>query len=148
MSRRVRRGATVQERIDFYVQREGDCWIWTGKRLPAGYGRMSYGGKWNLAHRMSYTHLVGPIPEGLDLDHLCRNRACVNPAHLEPVTRSVNLRRGVGGPAINAAKTHCIRGHEFTPENTAIAERGKRRCRKCACWHARNRRLKALAASP
>src|SRR5699024_1617461 len=83
-----------------------------------------------LAHRVSYETFAGPIPEGLDLDHLCRNRSCVNPEHLEPVTRSENLRRS---PlmARGQDKTHCPHGHEYSPENTRITKAGARACRTC-----------------
>lgn len=110
------------------------CWRWTGYLLPNGYGligrRQIKGSR--LAHRWFYELLIGPIPEGLQLDHLCRNRSCVNPAHLEPVTHKVNGLRGVGPPALNARKTHCIHGHLFDAENTHLAPDGTRRCRACA----------------
>jgi hypothetical protein len=84
-----------------------------------------------LAHRVSYERYVGPIPEGAHLDHLCRNRACVNPEHLEPVSVQTNILRGVSPSAVNAAKTECLRGHPFDDENTYVCPAGKRRCRAC-----------------
>lgn len=90
----------------------GDCWPWRG-RPRNGYGRFNFRGKFVSAHCFAYQRLVGPIPEGFDLDHTCRNRACVNPAHLEPVPPVVNVLRGEGPTAINARKTHCPRGHEY-----------------------------------
>lgn len=95
---------TLWERFWEKVDASGDCWVWVGARKDNGYGhiflekREDGSSKTGLAHRVSWELLVGEIPEGLDLDHLCRNRACVKPDHLEPVTRSINLRRGhVGG---------------------------------------------------
>lgn len=107
------------------------CWIWFGPLHSAGYGNASVKGKHVLAHRLYYQHHVGDIPPGLDLDHLCRVRACVRPDHFEPVTRRVNLLRGVGLTAVNAQKTRCNHGHEFTSENTYIAPDGCRYCRAC-----------------
>ena len=98
----------------------GECWLWMG-RLLRGYGR--YGGA--PAHRVAYEMEVGPIPHGLELDHLCRNKACVNPEHLEPVTRAENMRRR------SAALTECTNGHPFTPENTYVTPSGWRSCRAC-----------------
>ena len=125
-----------RERFDAKWQSDGECWRWTAAIDKHGYGRFSMGGRMRLAHRMSYEGLVGPIPQGMDLDHLCRNRACVNPYHLEPVSRSVNLSRS---PlmARGQNKTHCPRGHMYTPENTRITTQGARACRTCE--RARNR---------
>lgn len=112
------------------------CWNWTGSRVPDGYGVMPIGKrpdgkkKYSVVHRWTYEQLVGPIPEGLQLDHLCRNTSCVNPAHLEPVTCQVNLIRGVRRNQYKD-RTHCSRGHEYTPENTQINKRGTRICRTC-----------------
>jgi hypothetical protein len=107
------------------------CLIWTAGTGGNGYGRFAHGGRQVQAHRFAYTTLVGPIPDGLVVDHLCRNRACVAPDHLEPVTNRENLLRGVGPSAVAAAKTHCDKGHPFDEANTWTDKRGKRRCRTC-----------------
>jgi hypothetical protein len=108
------------------------CWIWTGPlNRPGGYGRVAVGGgRMGLAHRVAYELLVGPIPEGKQLDHLCRNRACWNPEHLEVVTGKENTLRGIGRTAANAAKTHCNRGHELAGDNLYVYD-GQRKCRAC-----------------
>ena len=110
------------------------CWLWTGfaHGRGGGYGNFAMGNKREVqAHRWAYEFCVGPIPEGLQLDHLCRVRLCVLPDHLEPVTGRVNTLRGVGACAVNARKTHCTNGHEFSIENTYRRKEGGRRCRTC-----------------
>jgi hypothetical protein len=107
------------------------CWMWTAclnRKDGRGYGLFGAFGTQFLAHRFAYEALVGPIPEGMTIDHLCRNRRCVNPAHLEPVTNEENLRRS---PLVNAQKTHCKSGHELTPDNIRPNGRG-RQCIRCA----------------
>ena len=109
------------------------CWVWTGCLLKGGYGLVGFDGKVWVAHRAIYSILIGPIPEGLQLDHLCRNRACCNPYHLEPVTQQENIRRGQAGinlSVVQKSKTHCPAGHEYTPENTKLY-RTSRYCRAC-----------------
>lgn len=108
------------------------CWIWQGSGRK-GYGRISAGRRGDgmlSAHRVAYEIVKGPIPEGLEPDHLCRNRACINPAHLEVMTHRENVLRGEGPTAGYARQTHCKRGHEFTAENTSH-ENGSRICRPC-----------------
>ncbi len=114
------------------IQPDG-CWLWVAARSKRGYGNTTVSpGKYSTAHRAVYKLLAGNIPEGLTLDHLCRNIACVNPEHLEPVTLRENLLRGFGIPAVNARKTHCIRGHAFTDENTFRKRQGTaRECMQC-----------------
>jgi hypothetical protein len=109
----------------------GPCWLWTGTKNNAGYG-MTCDQKQDIgAHRMAFKLTNGYLPE-LPLDHLCRVRHCCNPSHLEPVTHRVNILRGVGAGARNAKKSHCVNGHEFTPENTAMRSDGTgRHCKTC-----------------
>lgn len=112
------------------------CWEWLGA-TRGGYGRIRVGSRTNgtrtsaSTHRLTYQHYVGPIPEGMQLDHLCRNRACCNPAHLEPVTQSENIQRGDGPTAHNTRKTHCPAGHEYDGTNLYIRPDGGRGCRAC-----------------
>ena len=117
----------------FEIQGSG-CWKWLGSCTSAGYGQVMVGGKIYYTHRLFYERFKGPIPEGLHIDHLCRNRWCCNPSHLEPVTCRENLLRGETSVARNTAKTHCAKGHEFTKENTYTSKGPygpKRKCREC-----------------
>jgi hypothetical protein len=108
------------------------CWIWHGAINSQGYGNVGRFSRTYLTHRVAYELTHGPVPEGLDLDHTCRNRACVNPAHLEPVTFLANMRRRYAKKP-DERETHCLQGHELTPENTSwIQSSGQRRCRTCA----------------
>lgn len=108
------------------VDADGDCWLWTGGLDSYGYGKVHIKRTTRGAHRVAWELLVGPIPEGLQLDHLCKVRRCVNPDHLEPVSGAENNRRSASVSALNARKTHCENGHEFTPANTYVVKRGKR----------------------
>lgn len=120
------------------VEDTGTCWLWQGSRLK-GYGRAKVAGvPGRYAHRMAYVSLVGPVPEGLELDHLCRQRCCVNPAHLEPVTHHENVLRGNAGKHLGV-KTHCPRGHAYDEVNTLVDRRGSRGCRECRNADARAR---------
>jgi len=106
------------------------CWFWTGANDGNhGYGRVRLNGQTRSAHRSVYEHMNGDVPEGQELDHLCRNRQCVNPDHLEPVSHADNVRRGSAAER-KAAQTHCKHGHEYTPENTSVSY-GRRSCRTC-----------------
>lgn len=120
------------------------CFEWKRAKSRDGYGRFSFGGRgqYVYAHRFAYELVVGPIPAGMHLDHLCRNTSCVNPTHLEPVTPRVNVLRGAGFPAAKAAQTHCVRGHEFSLENTIARSRaqGGRACKECRREYDRRRR--------
>lgn len=130
---RARHTDSVSDRLWARVDRSGDCWLWTGALDRNGYGRISTGGRGDpiaFVHRVAYELIVGPIPDGLVIDHLCRNRACCNPDHMEPVTDAENKRRGFSPSAVNARKTHCKRGHELSGDNVLVNGTG-RSCREC-----------------
>lgn len=129
--RRAKPSMTPGERILHHrrVIPETGCWeLGLAVEATNGYSQLTIGNKIYKGHRVSYEAFVGPIPEGLELDHLCRNRACVNPEHLEPVTAKVNTNRS---PFCRARITHCPRGHEYSPENTYVTPRNQRQCRIC-----------------
>lgn len=107
------------------------CLEWQRGISTGGYGRVRYEGKQRQAHRVLYEALVAPVPSELDLDHLCRNRCCCEPSHLRPATRRENLLSGGTIPSANAAKTHCPKGHEYSPENTYLYKNGSRMCKIC-----------------
>lgn len=118
------------------------CIIWNGPTITTHkitYGRLS-GKKMILAHRYVYEQVFGPIPNGLVIDHLCRNGLCVNPEHLEAVTNEVNILRGMGTPAVNSRKTHCKNGHELLPEN-CWNRKGRRACKICDKEYQKAKRL-------
>lgn len=111
------------------IQANG-CWEWVAAIDARGYGRFWMGGKRTRAHRFSYEYYTGKVPDGKELDHLCRNHACVNPAHLEAVSHKVNVLRGEGVAALHARNMLCSEGHLLTPENVII-DGGGRRCKIC-----------------
>ena len=112
------------------VDKSGDCWEWTAARLPRGYGVFSWEQRQGYAHRFSYEQSVGPIPDGLEIDHLCRNPPCVRPDHLEAVTRRENMLRGTSPAAQQARQTHCKRGHVLAGDNVYVWNQ-ERHCRTC-----------------
>ena len=114
-------------KLDF---RPDGCWVFT-LGLSYGYGEVSLNHKKYFAHRLTYQAFNGPVPEGKELDHLCRNKACCNPAHLEAVSHRENVMRGKSPFAVMARWTHCPRGHEFTQRNTYRRRNGTRMCREC-----------------
>lgn len=133
--------ATPKERITrrILIDETSGCWLWNGtlsaSPRSSGYALVNR----EYAHRVSYEVFVGPIPEGLEIDHLCRIRHCVNPDHLEPVTRRENLLRGDTFAARNARKTHCPQGHSYSGENLYVYK-GGRKCRTCHREAERRRR--------
>ena len=116
----------------YVVDAASGCWVWQ-RSTTRGYGSLTRDGKTMYAHRFAYELHIGPIPTGLVIDHLCRNPLCVNPHHLEPVTQRENVLRGTSPSARQAQRTHCIRGHELTPENTYNPPKRprNRQCREC-----------------
>lgn len=134
MGTHIMLNAGFWERVD-RCGHPASCWEWLGSIRPDGYGM--YRGR--RAHRVSYELMKGEIGQGLTIDHLCRNRSCVNPDHLEPVTGVVNTMRGESPHAKHARQTHCKHGHEFTAENI-IRRKGKPKGRECrVCFNARQR---------
>lgn len=123
------------------------CWLSDRAAQPNGYTKIGVRGRTWLTHRLAYEVMVGPIPDGLVIDHLCRQRACVNPDHLEPVTNRENLLRGETLTAAEAATTHCPQGHPYTPENTYLRpDRPMGRCcRMCRQESGRRRNAKLKA---
>lgn len=134
----------VEARFLQKVDQSGECWEWKAQRIWSGYGSFFLNGKHVGAHRAAYRLFVGPIPDGLTIDHLCRNRACVRPSHLEVVSGRENTLRGDAVTAINARKAWCSHGHPFDAANTYFGPGGRRSCRACgrfrtAKWEAGRR---------
>lgn len=129
------------------VEKTDTCWLWTSA-LDNGYGRFWVSGRSLLAHRVSYELSGLQIPDGMQLDHVCRNRACVNPGpdHLEPVDLATNVLRGAGLSATNKRKTHCLRDHLLDEANTYITPSGARQCITCQRQRVRNWRARGVAA--
>ena len=146
-----RKYPSLKERLETKVMIlvDVECWFWIGNLRREGYGHFHISGKTQSAdaHRTMYQELVGPVPDGMELDHLCRNRSCVNPDHLEPVTHQENMRRGK-----LAQKTHCPQGHPYTADNltgrSGIRESGKRWRREClTCKREADRRWRDILRS-
>jgi hypothetical protein len=147
------RGLTNFQRINMKVDTSTDCWLWTGTIGTEGYGQMWTEKQRNEpAHRVCYEMFRGPVPVGLELDHLCRNRRCVRPDHLEAVSHQENTLRGIGPTAANARKNTCLRGHLYTQKTMRVTCRGLRVCKTCvslrrAAIRAERARLRAIATS-
>lgn len=122
------------------VNKTDSCWLWTAGKVR-GYGTIAHRGRQHYAHRWSYEQAKGEIPEGYEIDHLCRVPACVNPDHLEAVTKKENILRGTSPQADNARKSHCKNGHPLSGENLVTRSDGGRRCR--ICKNESNRKRKA-----
>lgn len=120
----------------------GPCWVWTAKRTDKGYGQFHLEGRLQVAHRAAWHLADRTVPDGLVLDHLCRNRACVRVSHHEPVTQRINLLRGVGVTARNASRTHCPQRHPYDEANTLRSVSRGRRGRRCRTCHAASQRAR------
>ena len=125
-----------------YINKTPTCWLWTGVPNDQGYGQLRIDNIKVYGHRLAYHLMRGPIPAGMQVDHICRVRHCVNPDHLEVVSHRTNTLRGISPHAVNKRKTHCDHGHEYTPANTLWMGRPiRRRCREC-------RRIRDAARGP
>ena len=126
--------ATLRERVlSRLIINSSGCLLWTGATTAAGYGVVGDGPRIEYVHRLMYMWFVGPIPDGHQIDHLCRIRPCASPADLEAVTQRANILRGEGATALNAAATHCLNGHPFDLLNTYYRpDRTGRQCRACS----------------
>lgn len=145
-------GMTPLERFMFRVEKTDSCWNWTG-RVSRGYSVFTIGKLTILGHRYIYRHFKGDIPDGLTIDHLCKNKLCVNPDHLEPVTMRENLARSNSISSVNRAKTHCPNNHPYDDRNTLFAKDGSRICKECAYkrhreWSKRRNLLRGAILRP
>ncbi len=128
------------------VNKTESCWLWTASKSDNGYGKFDIDGRRLMAHRVAYMFEVGPIPDGFQIDHLCRVRDCVRPDHLEAVTQYVNNMRSESVSAQAARQTQCIHGHDFTTANTYVTPDGRRQCRTCIADRlARHQRRRHIA---
>lgn len=144
---RKSRWAPAEERFwAKVVQNDEGCWEWQGYIAQNGYGRFQWEGRESYPHRFAHERFVGQIPEGFDIDHLCRNRRCVNPTHLEAVPRIVNAQRGEHPNVVQGRLGHCRRGHPYNEKNTYIY-RNMRQCRRCKQERRRLARLEGRRAS-
>lgn len=129
--------SSLREKIETSLDTESNphgCWVWTAGKDRHGYGAVRWAAKVHKVHRAYLKELGHDVPDGMDVDHLCRNPSCANPNHLEVVTHAENMRRSpIAIVSINACKTHCLNGHEFTLENTyMVPKTGARMCKACA----------------
>lgn len=138
--------------LGFSPEPMSGCWIWLKSLTPSGYGQVSFQGRATVAHRVSYQIFIGPIPEGLTLDHLCRVRCCINPSHVEPVSRGENVRRGDAGLARGLqlrSRTICPQGHEYAGRNLIVkVDRNGIAHRSCRTCGVEQKRLSRAAARP
>ena len=153
-----RLGRTLTERLFHRVRLSSTCWIWTGRPIAGGYGLISLTNRAGVkyVHRLSYELFVGPVPAGHEIHHTCHNKVCVNPAHLELVTRRTHVHLTPGCASYrNAQKTHCPKGHPYTADNLSpatLARRNARRCMECSRirdrerWPARSKLLQEKRA--
>lgn len=136
MTGNVQRAMTDRFSVKYKVDAKTGCWVWTGSKQPSGYATLWNGARPEQGHRISYRMFCGDIPDGHEIDHVCRNRSCVNPDHLRAVSHRENMRCSDTVMGRNAAKSHCKRGHLLSGDNLKII-RGSRQCRECMNLRAR-----------